>query len=139
MEFFPKGYPRQAAYADSDDSFMIYRRFGYIHSRLLLNKQDELRELEASLHDMDLIDASCKTGSLCLQSRELDEEREQDQGLGSRKVLLEKIEQKTLQYGMLKKFSTRNYTSLILPKTWRLKLCFPRSIALECPAGGGHE
>lgn len=101
LESFPMGYPRQAAFADSDDSFMIYRRFGYIHSRLLLNKQDELRELEANLHDMDLIDASSEEGALCLKSRELDEERNDIQGLGPRRALLEKIEQKTLQYDQL--------------------------------------
>lgn len=56
VESYPIGYPRQAVFADSDESFMLYRRFGYIHSRLLLYKQDELRELEASLHNMDLLD-----------------------------------------------------------------------------------
>lgn len=106
MELFPKGYPRQAAFADSDESFMIYRRFGYIHSRLLLNKQDELRELEASLKNMDLIDADSDEGKLCLQSRDLDENREKIPGLESRRELLERIERKTLQYGRLEKFST---------------------------------
>lgn len=111
MEDFPKGYPRQAAFADSDESFMIYRRFGYIHSRLLLNKQDELRELEASLRNMDLIDARNAEGKLCLQSRELDverdEKREKAEGLDSRRKLLERIEQKTLQYGMLESLQLR--------------------------------
>ncbi|KAF2432801.1 hypothetical protein EJ08DRAFT_630152 [Tothia fuscella] len=45
----PRGYPNVAAFLDSDENFMVYRRFGYIQSRLLLNKQDELRELEESL------------------------------------------------------------------------------------------
>lgn len=85
---------------------MIYRRFGYIHSRLLLNKQDELRELEASLKDMDLIDAKSDEGKLYLQSRELDEDREKIPGLESRRELLERIERKTLQYGRLEKSST---------------------------------
>jgi hypothetical protein len=47
------GYPRLAAFLDSDDNFMIYRRFGYIQSRLLLDKGDELRRLENSLDELD--------------------------------------------------------------------------------------
>ena len=118
------GYPRQAAFADSDDSFMIYRRFGYIHSRLLLNKQDQLRELEASLRDMDLIDAGSEHGALCLKSRELDEEREEHQGLGSRKALLEKIEQKTLQYGRLERSLTLDICYLTPSKKVKAEAMF---------------
>jgi hypothetical protein len=32
---------------------MVYRRFGYIQARLLLDKQDELRKLEQELDDFD--------------------------------------------------------------------------------------
>lgn len=32
---------------------MIYRRFGYLQSRILLQKQDEMRELEDQLDTMD--------------------------------------------------------------------------------------
>ena len=131
------GYPRQAAFADSDDSFMIYRRFGYIHSRLLLNKQDELRELEADLRDMDLIDASSEEGALCLKSRELDEERNDIQGLGPRRALLEKIEQKTLQYGMLERYPFYKSSYLSLTKNIKLKICFSRSTTFERSAAGG--
>ncbi|KAI9711810.1 MAG: hypothetical protein M1820_001955 [Bogoriella megaspora] len=35
---------------------MIYRRFGYLQSRLLLDKQDDLRKLEKELDDEDLQD-----------------------------------------------------------------------------------
>lgn len=77
---------------------MIYRRFGYIHSRLLLHLQDEIRELEADLQDMDMRDQ--RDGEKGLQSRELDEERVLAAGRKSRGELLEKIQQKALQYGM---------------------------------------
>lgn len=103
---------------------MIYRRFGYIHSRLLLNKQDELRELEASLRDMDLIDARSEHGALCLKSRELDEEREEVQRLGPRSALLEKIEQKTLQYGRLEKSLTLNIYYLTPSKKMKAEALF---------------
>ena len=48
-----RGYPLLAAFLDSDESFMIFRRFGYIQSRLLLEKQDQLRKLEAELEALD--------------------------------------------------------------------------------------
>lgn len=79
---------------------MIYRRFGYIHSRLLLHFQDELRELESKLHDMDVRDGKGPEEiRSCLKSRELDEER-LDAYQGIRGELLQKIEKKVLQYGM---------------------------------------
>ncbi len=53
----PQGYPKVAAFLDSDDNFMLYRRFGYLQSRLLLEKQDDLRRLEEELDRMDRKDA----------------------------------------------------------------------------------
>jgi len=53
LEKFPSGYPNLAAFADSHESFMVYRRFGYFQARVLLEKQDELRELEEQLDDID--------------------------------------------------------------------------------------
>ncbi|KAL8792870.1 MAG: hypothetical protein Q9195_004512 [Heterodermia aff. obscurata] len=50
---YPKGFPRLACFLDSDDAFMTYRRFGLVFSRLLLNKQDEIQELEGTLLAMD--------------------------------------------------------------------------------------
>ena len=81
---------------------MIYRRFGYMHSRLLLNLQDELRELESKLHDMDLIDdEDSEESRRCLQSRGIDEERRDlHVNQESRRELFRKIAQKALQYGM---------------------------------------
>ena len=49
----PLGYPELATFLDSDENFMVYRRFGLLHARLLLRKQDELRVLEERLDDMD--------------------------------------------------------------------------------------
>jgi hypothetical protein len=49
----PRGYPNVAAFLDSDECFSVYRRFGFLQSRLLLNKQDKLRELEEALDRLD--------------------------------------------------------------------------------------
>lgn len=53
LEQCPKGYPRMSAFLDSDESFMTYRRFGWIQSRLLLNKQNEIASLEKELEVQD--------------------------------------------------------------------------------------
>lgn len=50
---FHPGYPTFATFLDSDESFTLYRRFGYLQSRLLLDQQDELRCLEAQLDELD--------------------------------------------------------------------------------------
>jgi len=53
VEDFPLGYPRQAAFQVSKPSFSIYRSFNYLHARVLLELQDELRCLEEELADLD--------------------------------------------------------------------------------------
>lgn len=92
MEQCPEGYPRLAALLDSDENFMLYRRFGFLQARILLNKQDELRELEKDLDRIDKVDHK-KDPSL-LKSREKD-----DAATGRRKKLLYEIEEKFKEYG----------------------------------------
>jgi hypothetical protein len=101
VEDSPAGFPLVATYLDSDDSFMIYRRFGVLHARLLLNKQDELRELEGDLQDLDEQDGKDEDTDIYLMSRTKDNKRSLVEGRQSRKQLLEIIEKKTLEYGML--------------------------------------
>lgn len=100
------GYPRQAALADSDESFMVYRRFGNVHARLLLHKQDELRELEEKLYDMDLRDNKTEQGQRCLQSRDNDENRPAIADQESRSQLLARMEGKTREYGRFLSFAS---------------------------------
>ena len=92
VEQCPEGYPRLAALLDSDENFMLYRRFGFLQARVLLNKQDELRNLEKKLDRMDLADQN--NDFSVLRSREKD--------LASsdhRKNLLRDIEDKFKDYG----------------------------------------
>lgn len=94
VEHCPEGYPRLAAFLDSDENFMLYRRFGFLQARLLLNKQDELRELEKDLDRLDKVDQA-KDPSL-LKSREKDDAVD-----GRRKKLLYDVEEKFKEYGHL--------------------------------------
>ncbi|TVY46033.1 hypothetical protein LSUB1_G000184 [Lachnellula subtilissima] len=86
-----EGYPRLAALLDSDENFMIYRRFGYLQARIILYKQDELRQLEKDLDLMDMGDA--KTRPIVLQSREEDNFQNE-----RRKDLLCRVEKKFKEY-----------------------------------------
>jgi hypothetical protein len=88
----PEGYPQLATFLDSDESFMIYRRFGFIQSRLLLNTQDELRVLEQALERLDRREA--KKDIRYPRIRNLPEEQ-----MGPRTKLLKLIENKFCSYG----------------------------------------
>ncbi|KAL9629719.1 MAG: hypothetical protein Q9164_006752 [Protoblastenia rupestris] len=51
-----QGYPKVAAFEDCDSSLLIYRKFGWLHNRILLSIQAELAELEAKLIRFDAWD-----------------------------------------------------------------------------------
>ena len=95
VEQCPEGYPRLAALLDCDENFMLYRRFGFLQARILLNKQDELRELEKDLDRMDKVDE--RKDPEVLRSREKDAASSE-----RRKNLLYNIEQKFKEYCTVK-------------------------------------
>jgi Family of unknown function (DUF6594) len=92
VEQCPNGYPRLAAFLSSDENFRLYRRFDYLQARLLLNKQDELRELEIELDRLDKRDENGNPSRL--RSRAKDEALS-----GMRKELIRETEQKFHEYG----------------------------------------
>ncbi|KAF2112297.1 hypothetical protein BDV96DRAFT_158224 [Lophiotrema nucula] len=53
IEHRRQGYPRLAAFINSDRDFIVFRRFGHLHVRFLLQLQDELAEIEQRLHELD--------------------------------------------------------------------------------------
>lgn len=93
MNEAPDGYPRLATFLDSDENFMLYRRFGYLQSRLLLEKQDDLRRLESQLEVMDYEDNVPARRDI-LKTRLYHD----DECAKERKALVEKIEKKWLEY-----------------------------------------
>lgn len=72
VESFPVSYPLQAAFQSSEPSFSIYRSFGYLHSRVILQLQDELRSLEDDLEKLDGRDDSKEERRDCVPSRKAD-------------------------------------------------------------------
>jgi hypothetical protein len=73
---------------------MVYRRFGYLQSRLLLEKQDDLRRLESELDRFDK--KEFKKNEEALMSRQDIEEPES----APRRELMQKIETKFNEYCM---------------------------------------
>ncbi|KAK8015482.1 hypothetical protein PG991_008370 [Apiospora marii] len=74
LNYKERSYRSVATFLDSDENFMIYRRFGYLHARTLLRLQDKLRTLEQLLDENDDEDAAGDEATQkCLMSRDLDE------------------------------------------------------------------
>ena len=100
---FKRGYPNLATFTNSDENFAIYRRFGYLQARLLLDKQDQLRLLEEQL---DLHDGG-------------DPVRHTRKGLtpeqyAPRAKLLREVEEVFTSYGMLVIFQTARLSKLTI-------------------------
>ena len=75
---------------------MVYRRFGYLQARLLLEKQEELRRLEGQLDDLDKAEAQGNISSLTtMESRAFRTD-------GDRRKLMCKIEKCFSEYGRYK-------------------------------------
>lgn len=89
----PEGYPRLAALLNSDENFLIARRYGLLHARVMLYRQDELHELENELLALDAEDA--EVDPRALKSRKRDDRREGQE----RKQLINAIDEKLKQYG----------------------------------------
>ncbi|KAJ0119570.1 hypothetical protein J7T55_013773 [Diaporthe amygdali] len=90
----PKGYPMLARFTASASQFYVFREFRYLQSRVLLHLQDEIRALETQLWRMDEKDRVNNPHSL--ECRELD-----DACSGKRRIMIDSIHQKLLQYGEL--------------------------------------
>ncbi|MCJ1388726.1 hypothetical protein MMC18_001575 [Xylographa bjoerkii] len=94
LHTYPEGYGKVAAVEDCDPNFLICRKFGELHLRVLLHRQDELAELEDDLERLDKDDYSDDFKKL--KSRRRDYAVDSD-----RKDLLTKIEEKLAAYDEL--------------------------------------
>ncbi len=72
---------------------MVYRRFGYLQSRLLLEKQEHLRKLEEELETLDTEDEQAESRNLTTMEN-YDSERYKP-----RRLLMERIESQFQAYG----------------------------------------
>lgn len=96
MQDYPKGYPLQAAFQSSEPGWSIYRAFNYLHARVILDLQDELRCLEEDLEEVDLENE----GENRLQSRKDDlQHARREKTVSARAQLLDTIRSKLVNYG----------------------------------------
>ncbi|TGO71716.1 hypothetical protein BELL_0539g00090 [Botrytis elliptica] len=124
-----KSYRSLSIFLDSDENFKIYRRFGYLHSRLLLRKQDEIRRLEMELDELDDLDeaedapdkrrARSRNADIAAERKELAE----DPTLRTRTIVLDEIEAKLAAYG--------EHSQLTTIKSLRTNLCILDELLLR--------
>jgi hypothetical protein len=103
----PEGYSQVATFQSSDDNFLLYRGFGYLHCRVLSSLQHDVERLEKKLDDMDQWDKT--HGDECkLQSQrrdQVDSKREKANGTfpeqfdKTRPELIAEIKAKLMEYG----------------------------------------
>jgi len=97
LEDTPNGFPRLAAFQASDTNFALYRSFSYLHSRVLLDLQDEITCLERELDDIDELDDEVDPRRL--KSRDYDSQQPTGEGADrSRRVILREIKAKLIEY-----------------------------------------
>ena len=104
----PRGYPELATFLDSDENFMVYRRFGYVQARLLLEKQEQLRLLEEKLDKLDKQHTTDEEDAEALCTMDIDPEFKAD-----RDDLMAKVERAFNEYG--KNCPTNSQTNLSYP------------------------
>ena len=94
-EAYPNGWPRLAAFHDTNDGLAIFRRFGKSHCRVLLHLQAEITQIEKDLEELDLKDATQPNMLYRLRRNEW-----KDGWDTAQKDLLEKLRLRLLEYGM---------------------------------------
>ncbi|KAF2752007.1 hypothetical protein M011DRAFT_463492 [Sporormia fimetaria CBS 119925] len=122
LENTPNGFPRLAAFQASEANFSLYRSFNYLHSRVLLDLQDDITCLEKELDDLDWDDFEEDPNRL--RSRETDVAAAETDAPNARnrRVVLTEIRNKLMQYDEVlikartlesfQKPSDRNYRSV---------------------------
>jgi len=106
------GYPRVAAFLDSDDNFMICRRFGYLHWRVLLEKQNELQYLEKALDEMDKYENQANPG--CLRGNDVNIACIAEGQVTERRAIMNDINNTLLEYKAIVA-SAREFASVPRP------------------------
>ncbi|KAF2634569.1 hypothetical protein P280DRAFT_538556 [Massarina eburnea CBS 473.64] len=121
LENTPNGFPRLAAFQSTEANFSLYRSFSYLHSRILLDLQDEITALEKELDDIDWDDF--EEDPIRLRSREADVAKAATEGgIRNRRVILREIKDRLMEYDEVlikacklesfQKPSDRNYRSV---------------------------
>ncbi|KAF1830723.1 hypothetical protein BDW02DRAFT_533424 [Decorospora gaudefroyi] len=99
LQNYMRGYPLQAAFQSSESSWSIYRGFSYLHARVILELQDELRCLEERLKDEDEMDLENGYGTRLMSRKDdLRQARKDGESESVRAQLIRKIRDKLVSY-----------------------------------------
>lgn len=90
----PMGYPRLGSFMNSDENFLICRRYSLLHTRVMLYRQAELAQLERELFELDQEDE--QDGDRALKSVKFLESGEKGE---DRMDLVRRIDEKLKEYG----------------------------------------
>ncbi|KAE9969852.1 hypothetical protein EG328_006639 [Venturia inaequalis] len=126
LEASPNGYPRLSTFLASEPNFSLYRGFHTLHSRILLELQDDIAALERDLDEVDKVDDGTEAGKKRLANRQFDLKRSRgEDGFRPRREILAELRTKLLEYDELlikardiqgfQKPSYRDYRSV---RTW---------------------
>ncbi|TID27266.1 hypothetical protein E6O75_ATG00033 [Venturia nashicola] len=126
LEGSPNGYPRVSTFLASEPNFSLYRGFHTLHSRVLLELQDDIAALERELDEVDRVDDETEAGKKRLANRQFDLKRSRgEDGFRPRREILAELRTKLLEYDELlikardiqgfQKPSHRDYKSV---RTW---------------------
>src|SRR5436305_4164223 len=99
------GWPRLAAFQNQSDSCAVYRRFGLLFCRLLLQREGELSSLEKKLHELDQHDAADTDKIYRLRSS--DDHATWDP---AKRNLLKEIQEKLCDYGERESSSSPSFS-----------------------------
>lgn len=114
VEDHPNGFPRFAAWMNCDENFLLARRYGWLHNRVIMFRQSELHELEQELVDTDKEledagDTDALTGHDSFAFGEAGAER---------KKILQAIDDKLVEYGESLCQNNKSQLSRRRPPTW---------------------
>ena len=95
---YPNGHSKLVFFLLANDNrWLMLRSFDYIQTRVLLDKQEQLSELERKLVSLDIHDANNEPSLLKSRSADANWKVEPN----ARKVILDEIEKITLEFGEL--------------------------------------
>ncbi|QDS67474.1 hypothetical protein FKW77_000952 [Venturia effusa] len=102
LEACPNGYPRLSTFLSSEPNFSLYRGFHTLHSRVLLELQDDIAALERELDEVDKADDETAVGKRRLVNRQFDIKRSRgEDGFRPRREILAELRTKLLEYDEL--------------------------------------
>jgi hypothetical protein len=100
VKMYSRGYPLQAAFQSSESSWSIYRGFTYLHARVILQLQDELRCLEKKLTDLDEMDLENGDGARLMSRKDELQQARREETQSVREGLISTIQHKLVTYGI---------------------------------------